>query len=173
MPAPKAEALTQTELARRLDVDVRWIRTLRKRGMPFNADSERHPWPACLHWYVQFKEDAVRNEFRAPLNINDERARRERLLADKVEYELAQMRGDLFSGAYLRTQVQRLLEQLTTELRNFKGRWRHELVGRASARDVDAVLERAIEETIARVRDVAIASALPHEPGDDDGEEER
>lgn len=174
MPAPKNEWLTQTDLAARLDVDVRWIRTLHKRGLPFNEQKKKYPWPESLHWYVRFKEDAVRNEFRQPLSLAGERARREGFLADKAEFEIAQLRGDLFSGTYIRAQSQRLLEQLITELRTFKGRWRHELIGRSSAREVDPILDRAVEEMILRLREVVIAAALleePHGAGAENGDE--
>lgn len=180
--APRDEILSQKQLAARLDLDPRQVRNLVKRGMPATylreTGSERgYPWPACFHWYVQFKVDVETAKFSQPARLLAAQVREVEARAAKREHELALARASVLPIDWIAGRERRLLEQVHTEFRTFGQRIRHDLVQLPDVAAVDRILGQRIDEALIAVRTALLAgadaelSAVELPPEDEDPED--
>lgn len=179
-PVRRDEILNQKQLAARLDLDPRQVRNLSKKGMPTTylreTGTERgYPWPACMHWYVQFKIEAETAKFSAPARLQAAQIREMEARAAKRELELEEAHGRVLPVEWISGRERQLMEQVATEFRTFGQRIRQELVQLPDVHAVDRVLGTRVDEAIVNCRtallgaaDEMLAIAVPEDDGDDE-----
>lgn len=168
-----AEALTQKDVARRLDLDVRQIRNLVKQGLPTTTDDPpRYPWPACLHWYVERKISTAREQFTTTARLDAARLRAEEAKADTLELSLAEKRAGLVPMRFLERQVATLFEIVRSDLTSLPARLAPDLLNVASELEVRQRLEGPIDAALVRLRDAVLRSPVDDDDDlDDDAED--
>lgn len=154
-----AEYITQTELARRLDVTSRWIRELK--GIP--REPQGYPWPECLHWYIEYQSDK-----KAGLSEETEEGSLEvRKLEAEVrilEVKLAKEEGSVIALDDLEQLLSAPLYRLRAKLLAMPSKWAPSLVGCRTIAEAQARLEAAIEEAV-----VALSEEGEEDYGDTEG----
>ena len=180
-----AELLPQSAIAEYLNVDVRQIRNLEKKGLPMVRvkGTPKYPWPAGLHWYLDFKiQAALKKEGGG--EAERWRVRTERAKALRAELDLAQRRGELLGVDWVLRQAERWLTLTRSHAMNLGPGIATNLAGAARTvpevqllvdRETDAFLrdlQKAIDGLLAQAQQEASrGESDDEEPGDggDDG----
>lgn len=135
--------ITQTELAKRLDVTTRWVRELKE--MP--RGPKGYPWPECLHWYIEHQATRLASQE----ETTDVAALEMRKLEAEVrmaELKLAQAEGRLLSIEDLETELSAPLYRIRVRLLNLPTRGAPLLVGCETLQQARACLEELVHEIL-------------------------
>lgn len=167
-----SERLRQKDVARRLDLDVRQIRNLRKLGLPVKQDpqGDYYPWPECLHWYIERK----REEERA--RTGDKRLHLAQLSEAEGRAELKQLELEERRRALIRADL--ALEVLSdfcalfrSTVQSFEGRLAPVLPGVQTPAEVRSRIKPVIDAALESVQESAVRLAQAIADQEDDEEE--
>jgi len=133
------------KLAAIMDLTPRRIQQLAKEGLPAGSGRGRWPLLECLHWYIrQLRLNKPEG------TIKDERARLERAKADKVELEVAELKGGLISIEDANAAIQRILATLRLEMLGLPGRMAAQLATISNPARIKAIVDEEIRAALNR-----------------------
>jgi phage terminase Nu1 subunit (DNA packaging protein) len=165
--------LKRAEIRERLgDMPERSFARLVAAGLPRKGDGSdaRFPWPECFHWYLRYRENAVKRELerRAPAAPTGDDVDREKAArADIAEMKRDLMRGRLAEREAFEEELSAMAGRLSAAVRSLRSRHLREVVGLTT--EVDAAkalgrIERLLLEELRGVADDDINQEEPEEP---------
>ncbi len=158
--------LSRAEVAEELEVTIREINNLVKEGLPrvLQGKKVRYPSSLCNTWY---RDRAVRQIAADPSNpktrIADLQARKLEVEARRGELELAREQGELVTIDYLEQQVQLILQQLRSKLRNVPGQYATTMVGIKTVGDAQLLLQKLVVDVMTVLADSGGEAELDEE----------
>ena len=156
--------MKRQDIALMIGLSHRHIDNLVLDGMPREKSGRSWEYGAeAVAWYYQRRVAALEERASGP-TLAEARVRKELAQAERIELELAALRGDLISGADHQAELNRTYDWLRATLQAFPGRWAPHCVG--LRRVVDA--QRVIEDGIGEVLGVLSAGGPHEEEGDAD-----
>lgn len=148
--------MSQADLARILPLTTRQIRNLEADGLPHRADGNRkwYPIPEAVVWWRDREVAAAL----AGVQVSDlDRIKERKLEAEAAakELELAERRGQLMRAAAARHTWAAVLTRLRSKVISFMGALAPQMVGLENPREAKAILDRAMNELLAELRETA------------------
>jgi phage terminase Nu1 subunit (DNA packaging protein) len=149
--------LSRAEIADRLDLSERRITQLvRTHDFPrrVSGRSVTFPWPRCLHWYVQFKqEEALKRAAPAePKNLEEAEKRKAIADAEIAEFRLAKMRGEVVPLDLYRAELRRVLDRVRARFVSVPGEYAPRLIGLAEMPAAVAVLRDLVTSVLGEMQ---------------------
>lgn len=158
--------LKREEMKERLgEMPERSFARLVAAGLPRKGDgtAARFPWPECFHWYIKYKEEAIRREIKAkevaqrPSDMSTvEAERRERQARTEiVEMKRDQMRGLLVLRESYRIEFSDMCGRIRGSLLGLKSRYLRKVIGLEAEKDAAVVLDGISRDLLHEMRGVA------------------
>lgn len=166
--------LTQAQCAAWLGISTREVHNLIRAGIPRQVRRGRvtYPWPECNVWYREHKLQQQRADSgSSKAKIVDLQARKLELELRSEELKLNERAGELVTIDYLEQQVQLILQQLRSKLRNVPGQYATQLVGIKTIAESQARLHDIVNDIQSVLADSGDDPELDAD-GRDDGERE-
>lgn len=163
-PRRKPKEVTQQELAAILGRTTRQIRYLDAAGIPHrrvNGREKRYPLPDAVDWYYR-RQYEQREE---PTSLDDARRRKLVAEAEIAEYDLAEKRGDMFTGDYLDRQLRGMLHVVSAAARRLPNRWAEDVVGLDTVEAAESKLEAMADSFLEELAELDLGPL-----DDDEGE---
>jgi len=149
--AERTEALSQKELADRLNVSPRQVRNLTNEGVISRRRDGSYPWPKAHQEWIAFKmTERERRYSKDKLNLTEEQARHTAIKAEIAELDLAERRGELVHVEDSTRLVRAALEAVDASLKTAPSRYAQDLAAAVKVPTARAL--RLLEDIIENVR---------------------
>lgn len=159
-----SKLLAQTDLADRLGITTRQVRSLVTRGLPKTGEgpSAKHPWPAARDWYNAYLERQAEAKYR-PTDLDALRARKLEADARLAEIEVAKAEATLVPFDVHEQRVGALCDRLRGVLMTIPSKYLGRIQVARTDLEAQAVGEQIRDDTLRALQGTADA-----EDADDD-----
>lgn len=136
---------TQREFAEHVGITQQAVSDLTRRGVLAKGGS-LDDWR--LAYCQHIREQAAGRATGGDLNLAHERARLAKLQADKVELDLAKMRGDLIPADEVEREWSDIIAAVRARLLALPSQAAAELAGKVPRREVEALVRRVVYQAL-------------------------